>query len=251
MATDRPERQEPADYHARMYEHYSTTHMTPEGPLTRRELLRSATRLSAQIGRFLPPDRGAAILDVGCGAGEVVWFMQHRGYLKAIGIDLSAEQVALARSLGLEGVEQADAGEYLGSHPDEFDLITVFDVLEHIPKNEVLGFLDALRGALKTGGRMIIHTANGESPFGGRYLYGDFTHETAYTGRSIRQLSRVVGFREISVSEVQPVPHGALSAIRFVLWKVLRSLLVGFLVVETGVLRGHILSQNLLAVARK
>jgi hypothetical protein len=39
--------------------------------------------------------------------------------------------------------------------------------------------------------------------------------------------------------------------VRWALWRGIRALLVAYLAVETGVVRGHILSQNLIAVASK
>jgi cyclopropane fatty-acyl-phospholipid synthase-like methyltransferase len=238
------------DYRSRLYRRYATTQGAAGGP-TERDLRRTAARLEMQIGRHLPADRSAVILDVGCGAGAIVWFLERRGYTSVRGIDVSAEQVARARAVGLAGIEQAEAHEYLGAHPDSFDLITLFDVLEHIPRHEVVGFLELVRGALRAGGQVVVHTVNGESPFAGRYLFGDFTHETAYTARSINQLTRLVGFRKTLVFEEEPAPNGLKGTVRWGLWKVLRTTLTGFLAVETGVVRGHIVSQNLIAVIAK
>lgn len=105
---------------------------------------------------------------------------------------------------------------------------------------------------LRVGGRWIIHTPNGESPFGGRVRYGDLTHENAFTRESLSQLCHVCGFSEIRCFEDAPVVHGVKSAVRYVAWKTLRGLLRLYLAAETGDGgRAAIFSQNLLAVAIK
>jgi 2-polyprenyl-3-methyl-5-hydroxy-6-metoxy-1,4-benzoquinol methylase len=238
-------------YRDRLYRSYVSTHLVGRHPCSLGDFARLEPWFHAQIGRYLPPRRDAAILDVGCGNGPLLWFLQRQGYTNVHGVDVSPEQLGVARSLGLSQVEQVEAREYLLAHRAEFDVIMAFDVLEHLAKDEVLAFLDAVNDALKVGGWVVIHTANGEGPFGTRYLYGDFTHQTAFTARSIDQLLGEAGLSDILVREVQPVPHGFISAIRWALWQLIRGLLIGYLAVETGVVRGHTLSQNLIAVAQK
>jgi hypothetical protein len=60
------------------------------------------------------------------------------------------------------------------------------------------------------------------------------------------------GFSRIECYEDQPVVHGMVSGLRWLLWRVLRGTLRFYLAVETGSLaRKEILSQNLLCVAVK
>ena len=67
---------------------------------------------------------------------------------------------------------------FLHARPQRFDLVTGLDIVEHFTKDEVLDFLDACREALRPGGRLVLQTPNGESPFGGAVRYGDFTTVT-------------------------------------------------------------------------
>lgn len=239
------------EYRTRLYQGYVRTCQSYLRPSTLETHARMGGWYHSQFGRFLPPDHGAAILDVGCGDGALVRSFQQAGYTNVRGIDLSREQVALANSLGVQHVEEAAAQAYLDAHRGEFRLITVVDVLEHLDKNEVLAFLDALYGALEVGGAVLIHTVNAASPFGGYYHYGDFTHELAFTSWSIEQVLREAGFGEIQVMEVQPAQLGPVSKVRYALWQVIRAVLCSYLAIETGVVRGHVLTQNLIAVARR
>jgi SAM-dependent methyltransferase len=190
-------------------------------------------------------------LDVGCGAGELVGLLRQTGDRDVVGIDVSPEQVALAQSRGLSGIEQADLVEYLERHPTSFDAIVAVDVLEHFDKAEVLPVLDAILVGLRPGGRFVARVPNAEGPFGARTRYADFTHGTAFTQRSVRQVLSASGFGAISVHPTEPVVHGLLSLGRLGLWKVLALLGRLYLAVETGVIRGHVLTQNLVVVAHK
>lgn len=248
LVATRPDR---ADYRARLFEKYISTFSGTAPPVSPEGLRAAAVRYRVQLGRFLPVERGAAILEVGCGPGRLLWFLRQQGYTQVRGIDFSSEQVSRAKALGLAGIEQAEAHDYLRAHPAEFNLIFAIDVLAHLTKSEVLDFLDAAHDALKPGGQIVLQTVNGAGPFGGTYLYGDFVNETAFSAWSIAQVLRACGFDQIVVSEVQPVPHGLVSRLRKVLWMAIRTLLIGYLAVETGTLRGHVLTLNLTAAARR
>lgn len=216
------------------------------------KLRQRAPYLRKLIREHFPSDRNAVIVDAGCGAGALLHFARAAGYSQIRGIDRSESQVASARRLGLE-VEQGDALQVLSrSENDSHALVIAFDVLEHCTKDEIFGFLQEVLRILKRGGALIAHVPNGESPFVGRVRYGDFTHEVAFTRTSLEHVLRASGFGEITCYEDQPVPHGVLSAVRFVLWRCIRLLLRFYLIVETGPGdKTPIFSQNMLAVARK
>jgi hypothetical protein len=144
-----------------------------------------------------------------------------------------------------------DLVEFLQKHPGGFDCITALDVIEHFPKREILPLLDVLYQALKPSGTFMMQSPNVDGPFGSRYRYSDFSHEVAFTKTSISQALSVIGFTNILICPTGPVVHGLLSAGRWVLWQTIRLLLQLFLLAETGSFRGHILTQNLIAVAQK
>ena len=51
----------------------------------------------------------------------------------------------------------------------------------------------------------MIQVPNGASPFVGRVLFGDFTHETAYTDSNLAQLFRVCGYQDFFAKPFSPV----------------------------------------------
>ena len=234
-----------ASYRRRLYGTYVSE------TLGEQQWWRGAPGLRRDIVRHLPVDREAPILDVGCGHGDLVAVLQAAGYRQVSGVDGSAEQVALAHQMGRSDVEQGDIQAHLAHNPSTYDAITAVDVLEHFDKGEVLDVLDATWLALRPGGIVVIRTANGSGPFAGRTRYADFTHELAFTTSSITQVLRATGFTGIRVYPCEPAPHGFLSTARLVIWRAFALLAKAGLAAETGVVRGHIVTQDLVAVATK
>jgi 2-polyprenyl-3-methyl-5-hydroxy-6-metoxy-1,4-benzoquinol methylase len=211
-----------------------------------------AARLSYRrdIRPALPPAAAGPVVDIGCGQGGLVALLVADGYA-AEGIDLSPGQVAIARAAGLTQVHQGDYRALLAARPASVAAITATDLLEHLGKQEVLDTFDCVAAALLPGGVFIGRVPNAASPLGGGSQHGDFTHETAFTGRSIRQLAAATGFRSLAIRPCAPVADGLLGAGRVAVWKPVSALFRLALAAETGVLRGHILTQDLIFVARK
>jgi SAM-dependent methyltransferase len=103
------------------------------------------------------PDQGR-LLDVACGAGEVVRLAGQRG-LQAIGLDISevVAQVAARKvnSFGQIGVSQ---GEYIPFARESFDFLTNIGSLEHF-EDPALGVREMAR-VLKPGGKAFILVPN-------------------------------------------------------------------------------------------
>jgi 2-polyprenyl-3-methyl-5-hydroxy-6-metoxy-1,4-benzoquinol methylase len=179
--------------------------------------------------------------------------MHEAGYKNARGIDASPEQVSAARHLGIRGVEHGDVMSILSeTATGSIDVVVTFDLVEHFDKTEIISLIDAIHRVLKETGRWIIHAPNAESPFGSRIRYGDFTHEIAFTRASMAQVLRASGFTSVACYEDHPIPHGVKSAVRFILWNVIRIGLLGYIAIETGVIdTGAVFTQNLVTVARR
>lgn len=229
---------------ARLYESYASQHSGPGSA--------EATGIiyKRDIRPLLPPPSAGPVIDIGCGDGQLVRCLLADSY-DASGIDISPEQVALAHADGLLQVRHGDHLELLRDHPGEVAAVTATDLLEHLTKTEVLDTLDAVAAALRPGGRFVARVPNAVSPFGGHIRYGDFTHETWYTAGSVRQIAAAAGFGSVAVMGCPPAAHGLLSSVRATLWKPVSGLLKLALAVETGAVRGHIVTQNLTFAASK
>lgn len=240
-----------ADYRSRIYDYYVHSRLESLAPVDAEAVRQGGVYLERLIRKHFPSDRKAAILDLGCGHGSLIYHARRAGYVNVVGVDRSPQQVAEAKRLGIDGVVEGDILEHLASTPTgSQDVVLAIDVIEHFTREELLPFVDEVYRVLKAGGRWIIHTPNGESPLSNRIRYGDVTHEQAFTRTSLGQLLLSSGFRSLECYEDTPVVHGVASALRFVAWKMIRGILRFYLAAETGNSGGTaIFTQNLLAVA--
>ncbi|MBK8870035.1 MAG: class I SAM-dependent methyltransferase [Elusimicrobia bacterium] len=231
---------------------YSSRHVVPrKGEPTVQRHRFQAAQWRKSFGRFLDVSPDGLILDVGCGDGSLLAWIQSLGWKSAEGIDISREQVEICRKLGVHNVEVADVRCYLASRLNRYVLIFFRDVLEHIPKQEIPSLLSLCRASLCPGGRLVFQVPNGESPYFGRIRYGDFTHETAFTVSSLSQLFRGGGLNPEGFWPWEFVARGIPSLIRLALWKVVEGIYRLLLFVEVGSGFRRIVSQNLIAAAQR
>ena len=233
-----------ADLRSRLYEAYATQHAGRDGDEA------AALVYRRDIRPQLPPPGAGPVADLGCGRGELVRLMQLDGY-DAEGIDISPEQAALARAAGVARVRQGDFRTILATYPVHYAAITATDLLEHLTKPEVLQTFDDVAAALAPDGIFVGRVPNAVSPLGGHIRDGDFTHQTSFTARSIHQLATAAGFGSVLSRPSPPVAHGLASAARVTVWQVVSACYRIALFAETGMLRGHIVTQNLTFAARK
>lgn len=176
-------------------------------------------------------------------------YLKEQGFSNCHGVDYSAEQIALARSRGVS----ADVGNLFDSlalRDEAWDVIFFIDVIEHLTKEDLARFGRLVFKALKPGGRLVIHTPNGEGLSHGHIVYGDLTHETIFNENSMVQFLRAFAFKEIKVSETGPIPHSVFGVIRFAVWHAIRLGAQLSTVVQTGRFP-KVLTATLLACAQK
>lgn len=93
---------------------------------------------------------GARLLDVGCGAGGDLVFLNSLGW-RASGVEIDPTAVRVARARGLEVIEGDVASAGLAD--ETFDAVTSSHVLEHV--HDPREFLLECRRVLKTGGVLV------------------------------------------------------------------------------------------------
>ncbi len=228
----------------RLYEDYASQH-SGRGDGTAAALV-----YRRDIRPLLPMPAAGQVIDIGCGQGELVKLLLADSY-QASGIDVSPEQVAIAREAGVKGIHQGDYRQVLLKHRNQLAAVTATDLLEHLTKDEVLDTFDRVARSLKAGGVFIARVPNAVSPMGGHIRYGDFTHESSFTARSVRQLAFAAGLSSVTVRACPPVAHGVMSSARAAAWKSVSALYKIALAAETGVLHGHIVTQNMTFAAWK
>lgn len=194
----------------------------------------------------------ASILDIGCGVGQFLFYLKNKGFLNLVGIDISASQVELAQLTqpNLIFHHISNSTVWLSEHANKFDIIVMNDVLEHIPLDELVNNLRAAYRALRTEGKIIIKTVNATYPLGSTARYTDLTHYHAFTEKSITQLLRHSGFKQINCYQEEIGIYNFL----FLLKKLIVYLVRGFLRLLTYFSESDwpkIISVNIIAVAKK
>lgn len=190
------------NYRKRIYTNYIGTQFGDAHPTgaIEKEYEVHARYFERNYRPYLPANNDAAIVDIGCGLGHFLNFAKRTGYTDVTGVDASPDIAAFCREKGFTVVEQ-DFTEYLLAHPSRFDCVVMNDAIEHLTKEEIIDFLDAVLASLKSGGRFLVKTpnmANGFLAGSGRYI--DFTHEIGFTEVSMREVLSACGFRNIAIT---------------------------------------------------
>jgi SAM-dependent methyltransferase len=195
---------------------------------------------------WLPVSRSVAWLDLGCGQGQLMSLALRNGYRDVMGVDLSAEMLSACRDLQLD-VRREDATELVQQLPSAaYGIVSAFDFLEHLPRNEALALLRESRRLLGPAGVMFIKVPNGASVAVGDMFFSDLTHESLFTPSSIAQLASLAGFSRCEVREVGPVPRGPRSVVRYALWKGVRVWRRLMNAIETGSPGTNVITQVML-----
>jgi SAM-dependent methyltransferase len=213
---------------------------------------------SRMLSKHLGADKSLNILDVGCGMGLALYALQKTGYSHVMGIDISKEQIAVAKNKGLNAELTTDTISWLGNKAEQYDYIIALDVIEHIPVHEQLAFTKAIQAALKKGGKFICTVPNANSVLAGRWRYIDWTHTSSFTEHSLEFLLINSNFKHVTVMPVEfftrpkypfVIRKSVLEWLRLSLFRWFRRMTV---VAELGAEGKKIpLSLNLLAVATK
>ena len=137
----------------------------------------------ARLG--LGDPRGRRVLELGFGNGSFAGWCRSRG---ASWTGVESDPVCVSRAV-------ASGFPAHATLPTEgpFDAICAFDVFEHVPADELPGFVTSLAHLLAPEGRIIARFPNGDSPLGLPLQYGDWTHRTVIGEGRWRQLAFQTG----------------------------------------------------------
>ncbi len=177
--------------------------------------------LPAWLRRALPADRQAPILDLGCGLGRHLRQLLHAGYTRAMGADVSRAAIETCRDAGLRAEPVADLDDFAREHAGRFAFILMSHVLEHLPKDEIIGACKSIRSMLSPGGALCLAVPNAQSRTGCYWAYEDFTHQTMFTSGSLLYVLRAAGFSSVEFLDVDGLadtPAGTRWIKRCLLW---------------------------------
>lgn len=151
-----------------------------------------------RIHNLLPIKKSAKILEIGCGMGRYLKMLRNAGYNDLTGIDIDESQIEIARR-NEKNIFLSDAYEFLIKDKNKYDAIYMFDVLEHIAKEEQLPLLNEIKKHLTQNGFVAICVPCATCPTANYYRYLDFTHVVSYTRHSIGFLLHNAGLHYYTV----------------------------------------------------
>ena len=168
---------------------------------------------------------GTKVLDIGCGSGYLLSWLAKKPGLVLTGVDLSDNQIQIARKKlpGTIHLECSDAKNFCHTHPEMFNVIFCLDVLEHLEKEELMGFLEVLRKALVPTGVLVCKVPNMANMLSISVRYADLTHEIGFTSLSLLHVLSCTGFVDCRIIPTRPsmIASGIRLAVNSVLHKLL------------------------------
>ena len=103
-------------------------------------------------------DKGARILDVGCGYGRIISELHENGYKNLTGIDFSGKMIERAKKLCPYASFSVKTGDEIDFTDNSFDCVLLFAVLTCIiADEEQIKLMEEIQRVLKSGGIVYIN----------------------------------------------------------------------------------------------
>jgi O-antigen chain-terminating methyltransferase len=155
---------------------------------------------------FPPPSGSGAVVDIGCGRGEMLELLIAAGY-QAIGVDMDANMIELCRSKGLP-VVQDDGIHFLeGTEDNSLRGIFCSQVVEHLLTSELERLVELAYQKLQPTAVLVIETINPRSLFAlGNHFFADVSHTRPVHPETLRFICEQIGFGRVELEERSPHP---------------------------------------------
>ena len=141
----------------------------------------------------------AFVLDIGCGRGEWLEVMRDSN-INAEGVDLNKAMVSFNQNNNFN-VAYGDCIKYLEEVKSElYDAITGFQLIEHLPFNNMFLLFKLSLNALKQGGFVLFETPNNNNLLvSSSSFYSDPTHVNKLTPETLKFYLEQAGFRQVEI----------------------------------------------------
>ncbi|MBI4973188.1 class I SAM-dependent methyltransferase [Candidatus Roizmanbacteria bacterium] len=197
--------------------------------------------------------KNCTVLEIGPGLGEFVSYCNDQGTESMDVIDYEKEVLDyVSKKFKVKNkfisADVFPIKEKLGT----YDIIMMTQVLEHIPVEKHITYLQTLYSHLNVGGVIIITVPNIGNPLAIYERYYDYTHETAFTDHSLIQLADFAHLKnsKMRVQGFYIPTYDLLNIIRSGLQFILHGLFK-LLFMANGGVYPHVLTTNITLVIEK
>jgi len=171
------------------------------------------TRMEEITAEFSPYRKVNRLLDVGCGAGNLLQAARKNGW-EAQGVDVAANAIKHIRELGFAGFHgELQKADFPAQH---FDVVTAAEIIEHLAEPRLL--LHEVARVLRPGGLFWTTTPHGRG-LSARVLGIKWRcvwppeHLQVFSVSGLRALLRDAGFRQLRVRTTGGNPQEILHAL--------------------------------------
>lgn len=174
-----------------------------------RELILDRLKMYVPIvHKHLPDWSLGHFVDIGSGRGEWLDILRDEGATDYVGVDLNERQNAISAERG-HPVVCADCLEYLTEQPaNSIDLITGFQIIEHLPLSVFMELLKSCYYVLKPGGMILFETQNPQNLIvGADMFYVDPSHIRPIEPKLTEFLVDYSGFQEVRIIPANSCPN--------------------------------------------
>lgn len=160
------------------------------------------------IQQHLPDWSKARFVDIGSGRGEWLDILREHGAVDYVGVDLNETQNRLTRQRGHQAMQQ-DCIAYLKELPEGcVDLISGFQIIEHLPMATIMTLLKESHRVLKKGGMILFETNNPcNLMVGADTFYLDPSHRRPLDPRLMEFLAEYCGFKQVQAINNNSHPY--------------------------------------------
>lgn len=145
--------------------------------------------------------KNCSVLEIGPGLGEFISYCNDQGIESIDVIDYEKEVLDyVSHKFKINNQFVSQDIQPIENKLKTYDIIMMTQVLEHIPKDKHVSYLQTLYTHLNIGGVILITVPNIGNPLAIYERYYDYTHETAFTDHSLIQLA---DFAHLKNSEVR------------------------------------------------
>ena len=146
-------------------------------------------------------------LDIGCSNGKITEYLLSLG--SSFGIDISFDALLMCKKKGLS-TAQADAAA-LPFKERKFDVITLFDVAEHVEDDEML--FREINRVTRQGGRIFIMVPAHMALWGSHDAF--YGHRRRYVDGQLKKLAGKTGFKIVKLTYLHPLLFPVMFLFRF------------------------------------